>query len=531
MTKFVFYISVFFFAFCSNGQQLNRYEMYSDHFDIEGYTKQYQRSFDSAGIIKQKNEYHALTISLYGIMCYDEYIKTGNEHYREQCENQFKYFRDTSKYDYLFGGKGVGLPYEFKFHDLTPPWYSGLTQGIAVSFLLRYADLKKDAFALDLAKKVAYPMFVPVKDGGTLSNTPEGGLWIEEYPNSKRSKQVLNGFINGLVGMKEYLQFFPEDTMAQRIHQEVYTSFKETINAYDNPANWTSYDRNNKSISIYYLRIQLTQLDHLYSLYGDPFLRDQMGIWSRMIIGKKDKEFKFYKYPDYNYGILIDPKNAQEEFDLDFSKDYKASISINENLTLLKRNKKEIAYKNGYSGKRTISIVPHHAIQSMRLDFGSNVKKYAVTFFFEDGSKQTVSTNAYLTFNEFFFDKEFDSVTISKKGLSKKISIQNISFYDYRKYQIPMYATYNVPGIHSLKKGGKYFLTADQSGLEGAKVYYRFASNSANITKTKWVWSQSFPLQNGVVIPDDDGFYEFFISVPVHTEKIILRNVRLNIAE
>lgn len=42
-----------FFMLCFltvNAQELMRYEMYSDHFDVIRYTKQYQRSFDSIGI-------------------------------------------------------------------------------------------------------------------------------------------------------------------------------------------------------------------------------------------------------------------------------------------------------------------------------------------------------------------------------------------------------------------------------------------------------------------------------------------------
>lgn len=39
-----------------HAQELKRYIMYSHHFTIDGYTKQYERTFDQEGIIKQKNE-------------------------------------------------------------------------------------------------------------------------------------------------------------------------------------------------------------------------------------------------------------------------------------------------------------------------------------------------------------------------------------------------------------------------------------------------------------------------------------------
>ena len=83
--------------FVGNSQILDEYGMYANHFDIEAYTKQYDRDFDSIGIITQKKEYHALTIAVYGIMSADEFIKTGDSIFYRKALNQYKYFTDTSK--------------------------------------------------------------------------------------------------------------------------------------------------------------------------------------------------------------------------------------------------------------------------------------------------------------------------------------------------------------------------------------------------------------------------------------------------
>lgn len=524
----LFLILLCFLSLTGYTQDIHRYEMYSDHFDVDRYTKQYQRTFDSIGIIKQKDQYHALTISLYGILCYDKYIDTKDEYYLKQFVNQYQYFQDSSRYDSLFEGKGIGLPYHFKFHDLTPPWYSGLTQGIAVSYLLRYAYLKKDTMALDMAKKVAYPMFVPVENGGTLSRNPEGGLWIEEYPNSKRSMQVLNGFINGLVGIKEYLDFFPEDTLAQRVHNEVYDSFKNTINAYDNNRNWSTYDRSNKAISVYYLRIQLTQLDHLYSLYRDEFLRKQMSVWSKMMIGKKDKEFTFYKYPDYSYGTVIDPNIKDTDYDLSYEDIYQRSIK--ENINIKVRNKKHqlIEMDNGFHSKERMMLIPDHSLYSIRIDLDGKIRKTSAFFYFVDGGKSEIEFNQHLEFQEFIFDQEFDSVEIvSDQLFGKKINLKQVSFYDYRSYDLPMFASYLIPGEHRLEGGKTYKIECEKYGIEGAVVFYRFAPLSPNVTKSKWYWYQNFNLSNGTITPKANGFYEFFISIPIHSEKILLRNINI----
>lgn len=525
--------SLFMLCFLTmSAQELMRYEMYSDHFDVIRYTKQYQRSFDSIGIIKQKGEYHALTISLYGIMCYDEYMKTGNEYYLEQFLNQHKYFKDSSKFDLLFEGKGIGLPYKFKFMDLPPPWYSGLTQGIAVSYLLRYAKYADDESAFDMAQKVAYTMLMPVEEGGTLSKTPEGGLWIEEYPNSKKSQQVLNGFINGLVGLKEYLVFFPEDTMAQRIHSEVYKSFKETIHTYDTNKNWTSYNRNNKRISVYYLRIQLTQLDHLYTLYGDDFLRKQMSIWSRMIAGKKDNVLKFYKYPNYDYGINLVPPKDTAKFDLNYEVQYQKGLTANERIRIRshKRDLMEID-EEGVKGKKRLTIIPDHALYSIRVDL-NKPKNKKLKVYHSDGSVATRTFNKNLAFQEFTFNQEFDSLVVVNSSLfGKKIHINKITYYDYRSYQMPMYATRNVQGRHQLSANESYKLTYDGVGINESKVFYRYGKNNSELQNSKWLWYQCYPLTENNFHPPADGIYEFFISIPIHTDKIIIRDVKVEVIE
>src|SRR3989338_7393230 len=86
----LFFISaisfVFLFTYVS-GQQLLPYESLT-HFDVEKYSKQYERAFDASGIITQKKEYHALTIGVYGIMNYDAFKATGDSIYYKRVINQ-----------------------------------------------------------------------------------------------------------------------------------------------------------------------------------------------------------------------------------------------------------------------------------------------------------------------------------------------------------------------------------------------------------------------------------------------------------
>ena len=81
--KIAIFSLLFLFPFISRAQ-LPKYVSFSNHFNIEKYIKQYERKFDTLGVLTQKKEYHALTISVYGIMTFDAFNKTGEEKYYNQ---------------------------------------------------------------------------------------------------------------------------------------------------------------------------------------------------------------------------------------------------------------------------------------------------------------------------------------------------------------------------------------------------------------------------------------------------------------
>ena len=502
-----------------SSQELQRYRMYSDHFDVEKYTKQYNRAFDSAGVITQKGEYHALTISLYGIMCYDKFLETGDSSFYEKVQNQYKYFSDTSNFDFAFDGKGVGLPYEFKFHELKPPWYSGLTQGIAVSFLLRYSKLTGDKSALELAQKVNYFMLQPVEDGGTLSKTPEKKLWIEEYPGTRRSKQVLNGFINGLVGLKEYCDFFPEDTMANRIHKEVYASFKSSLPLYDRQNNWTCYDRNGKKISVAYLRIQLTQLEHLYQMYGDDFLRKQMMIWGMMLNSKRDKELKFYLKPEYCFSQMLTWEKENLNYALDFSVLYD-SVLVNNESVLLGSSLEDLKEINGQDVfKKSMSIdlpIPQTLIKLKVEQFPKRYEAYILTS--EGKQLATMSEEGEDLIIQ--SDDLFSQVELKSKSLfKKKFQVSSVRYYNYRTLDIPMFGYRKVNYTMSFEKGKKYNIDLESSGATDLTVFYKCAKNEGGLRQSKWFWSDTITDFEEDFEAPGDGCCEFFISYIITNPK------------
>lgn len=503
----------------TSAQEIIPYEMFSNHFDHVKYTQQYNRSFDTDKIILQNNEYHPLTIAIYGILNYEEFVKSGDTTCYQNVMHQMKYFRDTSRLHFKYDGKGVGLPYHFKFHDLKPPWYSGMTQGVAISFLLRYYKLTNDKYAIKLVEKLAYLMIKPDKEGGAISKTPEGRLWIEEYPNSRKSVNVLNGFINGLVGLKEYCDFFPRDTTAKRIHDEVYESMVLTFSEYDR-SDWSSYDRSGRKISDAYLRYELAQLDHLYRIYKDVRLQKQMMIWSMMMNDRKDTELKFYKNPNYifsyqlveqtgktnTYSCEIDEEKVTHCFKTErISRKSSGKLASSRNFSTIEKFDLQIVFiseqvKVIIGMNRSIDLNCYEVLASLR---GKSISQPKIS-----------CESAELIIES---DELFDEVVIKRKHpKNKRLKIKHVRYYDYKTFVVPLFAHRNFEQAHKLDEGKKYVLQVNSRNAYDPVLFYKFSTNQTNLKHAKWHISQSIDDFNKIFMPNKSGYYEFFISYRVY---------------
>lgn len=273
----------------STAQQLPRYSCIFNRVDLAKWTADSERAFDEEGILLSEGNYHPVNICRFGLMSLELFEQTNDLEHLKQVENQVKYFKNARLTRVLFDGKGLGLPYNFEYKGLLPPWYSGMAQGLSISFLLRYTEITNDSSAYNLITKLAYTMLQPEENGGCLSRTPENLLWIEEYPNAPQSPQVLNGAIFALFGLLEYTKAFPNDTRAIRILNECLEGLKTALPFYDS-VSWTKYNRR----AIYpnrfdYIHLQIFQMWQLYDYVNDPFYLRQACIWAGMIQGKTNQ--------------------------------------------------------------------------------------------------------------------------------------------------------------------------------------------------------------------------------------------------
>lgn len=510
-------ICLYFFPFLSFGQpkqEMHPYESF-EHFDVKKYSTQYERTFDKNGVIIQKKQYHALTISIYGIMNYDAFMETGDSSYYFQALRQYTYFATDSQLVYSDNNQSVGLPYTFNFKDLKSPWFSGMTQGTAVSYLLRYYQLTKNEQALTLSKKLVHLMLKKEADGGTIGRTAEGGPWIEEYPKSKKGKSVLNGFINGWIGLYEYCQMFPADKEAGLMRDSCYNEMINNVHRFDTPT-WTGYSRSSGSISNAYLRYQLEEFDHLYGLVGDVRLRQEMRIWARMAMGKPDKEQKFLKLPDYQFAMELTGNPVNDSCVFKDSQKFAAGLAVQAPASAKRQTLKYRFRDERYYCE--MQIVNGDSVKNREIVFSANMNGTTVAL------KRSYSGNTIILESDVPFNA-LEARFPSKKYRQRCVA--TLKSYDYRACALPLFAFFNFKRIENVTKGKVCFFNFEGEHLTNATVFYRYSKVAGNLTKEKFTIQQTFLLNGGSFVAPETGTYEFFFSYDIMHPYSKIKSVKL----
>jgi hypothetical protein len=497
------------------------------HYASEKWLQQYKREIDSAGVLVQDKQYHALSIGFWGIMNYHDFKRSGNKKSREQVINQYKYFCDTSKVKISADEKYMGLPYKFKFSDLTAPWYSGMTQGVALSYLYRYYDLTKDKTALVKMKQVAHFMIRMKENGGTIGKTPEGYLWIEEYPNSKNAPQVLNGFINGLIGLAEYLEVFPADTAVKRIHDETYASLIKTIHKYDTHE-WTHYSRSNKRVTNQYMRYEIMQMEHLFAYYGDSIFYRQMMIWSPMAWGKPDATVKFYHAPLFQFAAPLD--SSKQARRIEKLKQFEDSIAPLDNGFWI--GKKLYAKSDSVQikiGRRRQPVFNlKTAVRVVCLGFDTIAGDLLPEITVCDKNGIWKPANVFLRNKKVYAESVDLFSRFIVKPLPKKGSPQIVNYIGIINgdFVLPQFLYYKFKAQHYLLTGKTYRFSCKTEHIAEAKVFYRYAVRKEDLKTAIWKQDQCFDL-NGSFSPATEGYYEFYVCFPFYFPSPNISEIKL----
>jgi heparosan-N-sulfate-glucuronate 5-epimerase len=149
--------------------------------------------------------------------------------------------------------------------------YSAMTQGQAISVLLRAAAVNGHGEFEAAARRGLEPLLRPVEHGGTARSTPSG-IVLEEHPSSKPST-ILNGWIFALFGLQEIVVACGSTQAASALDASL-GCLVALLPRFD-ASYWSYYDLRNSVASPFYHRLHIAQLRSMERTFTSsaPLLR------------------------------------------------------------------------------------------------------------------------------------------------------------------------------------------------------------------------------------------------------------------
>lgn len=165
----------------------------------------------------------------------------------------------------------------FARYGLEGPWISALTQGQAISLLVRAADYTGEERYLVAAER-AIRAFGRA-DLRLVWRGSEGEVFLEEFPCDPPS-HALNGCLLAWLGIWDYVRA-TGDPEWERFARESLQGIQRVVPEFE-VGNWTVYDlHQQRPTSPAYHELHASLAEALFAITGDPFWEDRARRWGR----------------------------------------------------------------------------------------------------------------------------------------------------------------------------------------------------------------------------------------------------------
>jgi hypothetical protein len=248
---------------------------------IDFYKGYREHEFDGDGLINisaLENRYHPTLIAMYALANYNEFVRSKEEEYKRIF---LKHVHWLKKNAVSRNGSVIWFLYfEPIGYNCNIPWISAMTQGLAISALVRAYNIRKDEKLLELAHKALKSFEIPISKGGVLHTDDNGNCWYEEAacPNSA---SILNGFIFSLMGVYDFYEI-TKDEKAEKIFYEGIETLHKHLTDYELKLllfRWSRYDNRFTMHSRNYHYVHILQLEWLYQVTKDKFFLEYARKW------------------------------------------------------------------------------------------------------------------------------------------------------------------------------------------------------------------------------------------------------------
>ena len=177
------------------------------------------------------------TVAFYGLEHHSRFVSNGCQNSRSIVISMANYLCESQDSEGAWR-----FEFEAMYYDgvLSHGWCSCLTQGVAISLLLRANNLLPSRSYQDSIKKAVDFFELTVENGGCARIIKSGTVY-EEYPVRGKTSFVLNGHCFALVGLYEaahYLKYEP----AERLFRQGEQALRQCLPAFGVCRYFTRYD-------------------------------------------------------------------------------------------------------------------------------------------------------------------------------------------------------------------------------------------------------------------------------------------------
>lgn len=236
---------------------------------------------------------HPAAQAQYALHNLDSYRATHNQTYLDRAVANAQRLVDRR----VESGGGWFFPYEFTWSlygttTLTPPWYSAIAQGQALSAFVRLFEVTGDARWRTAADATFQSLDQQPVAGTPFATWVDGAhhLWLEEYPQPDivSSEKVLNGHLFASFGLVDYWNL-THDARAALLFDGAVTTIQDTaLNGFRHPGAASSYSLRHQHSHMRYHHTHVLQFRFIYQLthrgafvaFANTYRNDWPQTWS-----------------------------------------------------------------------------------------------------------------------------------------------------------------------------------------------------------------------------------------------------------
>jgi len=212
--------------------------------------------------------YNPAYISWWALLNLRQYLIANNNNYLDNFRNQVKWLLSNQK---RRKGETSVWTYDFDWYEgntfLRSPWISAMSQGLAMSCLIRGYRLGGDKNLLSIAHQASRAFEFGIEEGG-VRTVQNGVVFYEEYP-AYPLVRILDGFVFGLLGLYDLFEE-TKDNHIKKLFDEGIEGVKSHLRTWNYRNVWSRYGNHGILSPPEYNKLNAVFMRVLYKINNHP---------------------------------------------------------------------------------------------------------------------------------------------------------------------------------------------------------------------------------------------------------------------